>query len=205
MGHGTLGQGWLALSTFCGFFDSLYNRDMDIMLHTCCGPCFLMPFRELQREGHKTLAYYFNPNIHPYSEYLKRCETAADYCATEGVEFREGGYEIENYFSAVVANPEKPVRCHECYRLRLEKTAEAAVRQGVEAVSTTLLVSPYQDHDDIRSVGEAVALAHGLRFFYRDFRLFYRESVAVSRELGMYRQKYCGCVFSERERMLEKK
>ena len=151
------------------------------------------------------LAYYFNPNIHPYSEYLKRSEAAAGYCAAVGVEFQEGGYEIENYFSAVVDTPQKPERCHECYKLRLEETAKAAVEKGIEAISTTLLVSPYQNHDDIRSVGEAVALAHGLQFFYRDFRTFYRESVAVSREMGMYRQNYCGCVFSERERVLERK
>ena len=98
-----------------------------------------------------------------------------------------------------------PDRCRLCYELRLNLTAEKAKREGFDAFTTSLLVSPYQLHDDLRIVGEAIAARAGVNFFYQDWRPFFGASVDLSRRLGMYRQNYCGCIFSEQERILEKR
>lgn len=102
-------------------------------------------------------------------------------------------------------NPPLQNRCtNYCYRTRLEKTAQYAKENGYDSFSTTLLVSPYQKHDDIKRIGEELAEKYGLEFHYVDFRAGYREGQAKARELGLYMQKYCGCIFSEEERFCRK-
>jgi predicted adenine nucleotide alpha hydrolase (AANH) superfamily ATPase len=102
-------------------------------------------------------------------------------------------------------DPAKGGRCLFCYRLRLEKTALLAAREGYEAFSTTLLISPYQNHELLKQIGEDLADRNGIAFLYRDFRPFFREGQRRAREQGYYMQKYCGCVFSEEERYLQKR
>ena len=172
---------------------------MRLLLHTCCGPCAIHPLAYLRQEGHEVHGYFFNPNIHPYTEYRRRKEAVADFAAASNwpVIFAEE-YPIETYFREV-AYREKD-RCRFCYFLRLRQTARVARRGKFDAFTTTLLVSPFQKHDLVREVGQAVAVEFEIPFYYVDFRPGYKQGVHRSRELGLYRQQYCGCLYSEKER-----
>lgn len=172
---------------------------MKVLLHTCCGPCSIHPLEVLRGEGHTVYGYYYNPNIHPYSEYRRRRETLEAYAgAQEWKVIFAPDYPLETYFREVVYREGE--RCRFCYRMRLREAARMARRGKFDAFSTTLLVSPYQKHELILETGEAAGAEYGVPFLYRDFRGGYREAVHRSRALGMYRQQYCGCVFSEKER-----
>lgn len=178
---------------------------MKLLVHVCCGPCFIIPYQEFHRDGFTATAYYFNPNIHPFSEYEHRLETARRYCQDNDVDLIEDRYKLEDYFRAIAGHEKKPERCRKCFQLRLEHTAATAEASGFNAFSTSLLVSPYQQHEDIKATGEALAEKYRVDFIYRDLRPRYHDSVVESRRLEMYRQSFCGCVFSERERILEKR
>ncbi|MCL4441053.1 MAG: epoxyqueuosine reductase QueH [Firmicutes bacterium] len=176
---------------------------MKLLLHTCCGPCSIYPVDVLKGEADVT-GYFFNPNIHPYTEWRARRETLASYARSiELPVMFDDDYLLEEFIRGVV-NRESD-RCSFCYAMRLGRTAEVAAREGFDSFSSTLLVSPYQKHDQIREIGEAVAAETGVSFHYRDFRPGYRGAVERSRELEMYRQKYCGCIYSEKERYCRKK
>lgn len=178
---------------------------MNLLIHICCGPCSIIPLADFKLEDISVSGVYFNPNIHPFSEYERRLGAARQYCEENGVGLIEGPYLVADYFRALAGQLDKPERCRRCFRLRLGRTAEMAKERGFDAFSTTLLVSPYQQHEDLRAAGAAVSGEQGIEFIYRDFRAGYHDSVVESRRLGMYRQSYCGCLFSEHERILEKK
>ncbi|MCR4400683.1 MAG: epoxyqueuosine reductase QueH [Syntrophomonadaceae bacterium] len=172
---------------------------MRVLLHICCGPCATYPVPRLREAGHEVRGFFFNPNIHPYQEYQQRRRSVE--VMAEALDLPlvvDGPYEPEGYFRAVVFREAQ--RCLACYSLRLERAAAVARRGKFEAFSTTLLVSPFQHHELVRAVGESVGARYGLPFLYEDFRPGFRETVTRSRELGLYRQQYCGCLFSEHER-----
>jgi len=170
-----------------------------ILLHICCAPCTIHPLRVLRGEGNEISGLYYNPNIHPYLEYRKRLETLETYAAQAGLPvIREEGYPLEEYLRQVAFREEE--RCSHCYLLRLTRAAQIAKKDRFEAFTTTLLYSRFQKHDLIRAIGEGVAATQGIPFLYRDFREGWPEGVRISREIGMYRQPYCGCIYSERER-----
>lgn len=169
-----------------------------MLLHTCCGPCSIYPVDVLGKEV-ELAGFFFNPNIHPYTEWKARRETLARYAESIGLKMIfDDRYLLEEFIRGVVDR--EGDRCAFCYDLRLRRTARAARENNYDAFSTTLLVSPYQKHGLIRETGETIAREEGVEFIYRDFRPGYREATARSRDLGMYRQKYCGCIFSEKER-----
>lgn len=169
---------------------------MKVMLHACCGPCLLEPLDALTVD-HEVRVAFANPNIHPLAEYVRRRDVMMEYAAGRGIEVDELEYDIEAWESAVgVFGGDVERRCVACFRLRLGMTADLASRSGCDAVATTLTVSPYQDHDAIRRAGEAACSEAGVRFLVTDYRSLYPASVRRSRELGMYRQNYCGCRFS---------
>jgi len=172
---------------------------MRILLHTCCAPCTIFPLKVLRQSGHRVTGYFFNPNIHPYREFHKRQTTLREYARSVGLEalFPEG-YDLEDFLTRT--SPWGAERCRACYRFRLEAAAREGLARSCEAFSTTLLYSRYQKHDWIREAGEEIGSRTGLPFFYSDFRTGWREGVAESRALGLYRQAYCGCIFSEKER-----
>jgi predicted adenine nucleotide alpha hydrolase (AANH) superfamily ATPase len=148
--------------------------------------------------------FWFNPNIHPSTEYRARRDALAQFAAEEGLElFLEDDYGLRSFIAGL--DGDFGNRCAYCYRLRLAKTAARAAERGYGFFSTTLLISPYQQHDLIRSIGEEEAERHGVQFYYRDFRPGFREGQRQARERGLYMQKYCGCVFSEEERYLKEK
>lgn len=143
--------------------------------------------------------HFYNPNIHPHQEYRKRLETLEAYAGQEALTvIREDAYPLEEFFRQVAFREEE--RCRYCYHLRLTRAAQIARRGRFDAFTTTLLYSRFQKHDLIRSIGESVAETQGIPFFYRDFREGWSEGVRISKELGMYRQPYCGCIYSEKAR-----
>ncbi|GAB4273286.1 MAG: epoxyqueuosine reductase QueH [Coriobacteriia bacterium] len=151
-------------------------------------------------QEHDVTIYYYNPNIHPMEEYERRRDVLVDHLETAGVQVLEGEYSPAEWVRAVaVSDLAQGVRCRECFRLRLGETARRAAESGFDAFATTLTVSPYQDQDAIREAGEEAAGRFGVRYVHADFRARYRDSVERSRSLGMYRQKYCGCILSEVE------
>lgn len=174
---------------------------MDLLLHTCCGPCTVYPLSLLRGEGHRVVGYFYNPNIHPYLEFKRRLDTLREFARREGLELvARDGYDLERYLEAALHPPAGETRCHACYRMRLDETARTAREKGFGRFTTTLLVSPYQKHEAVVEAAREAASRHGVDFYYRDFRPGWREGVARSRNLGLYRQPYCGCIFSEMER-----
>lgn len=172
---------------------------MRLLLHACCGPCLLEPLDALAAE-HDVTVVYANPNIHPAEEYARRRDTLLAYARDAGIRVVELPYEPAAWERAVAGHEDDPAeRCPRCYRLRLGMAAEAAAEGGYEAIATTLTVSPYQDQDEVRAAGERAADAAGVAYEHRDFRDRYPQATRRSRELGMYRQRYCGCAPSEAE------
>lgn len=176
---------------------------MNLLLHMCCAPCSIYPLQKLRDEGYAPDGYFFNPNIHPYKEFSRRLETAREFAGKIALTLHvDDNYDLEDFVKRAV-NTDR-TRCVECYELRLRQTAAFALANGYEAFTTTLLVSPYQQHDLIRETAERVAREKNLTFIYYDFREGWQEGVQICREMGLYRQPYCGCVFSERDRYYKK-
>ena len=176
---------------------------MAILLHSCCGPCLTGSYPRLEASAGagSTVLFWENPNIHPFIEYQQRLasfKTAATHFKLEIVQ-GDSAYGLDRFLRAL-DNDFGPGRCAVCYRLRLEATAKAAAKAGIAAFTTTLLISPYQNHELLIKTGEQVAAENGVAFHYTDFRPGFRGSHDTARELGLYRQKYCGCIFSEHDR-----
>ncbi len=177
---------------------------MNILLHSCCGPCATYPVQKLRELGHEVNGFFYNPNIHPYKEYEKRLHTFQEFSEKVGLNTIIKDDDDLMTFLRMTAYREH-MRCQFCYRMRLTETAKYAKDHEYEAFSTTLLVSPYQKHDLIRRIGEELAEEYEIPFFYQDFRPGYREGVNISREMGLYRQPFCGCIYSERDRYRKEK
>ena len=170
---------------------------MKLLLHTCCAPCSVYCIDELRSENIEPTVYWFNPNIHPYMEYKTRRDCLKEYTNSINVNaIFEENYGLDEFCKNVVNSLK--TRCQDyCYPVRLEQTAKYAKENGFDTISTTLLVSPYQKHDIIKELGEVISKKYGVEFLYRDFRVGFREGQAKAREIGLYMQKYCGCIFSE--------
>ncbi len=172
---------------------------MNLLLHICCAPCSLYSWQAFEEKGHNLCGFFFNPNIHPYREFKKRKETLRSLSEQEGKKLIiDERYLLDDYLRAVVHHEEQ--RCELCYRMRLEETARKAKEEGMEGISTTLLISPYQKHGLLREIGERIAAEHGLKFVYEDLRPGFRTSMRLATEKGLYKQGYCGCIYSEKER-----
>jgi predicted adenine nucleotide alpha hydrolase (AANH) superfamily ATPase len=170
-----------------------------ILLHTCCAPCSVYTVKELRREGARVSGYFYNPNIHPFTEFTRRLATLEEYAKVAVMPLAvDSGYELERFLAGAL--PLGKDRCLFCYRMRLERTFEKAAEGGFDALTTTLLYSRYQRHDDIKRIGEELSGTFGIPFLYRDFRTGWQEGIEGSKKLGLYRQQYCGCIFSEKER-----
>jgi len=174
---------------------------MRLLFHCCCGPCSIACVESLIAERVTPTLFWYNPNIHPLAEYQSRLDALTKFSSNQNlplVTINEYGEEL--FLQNIGTETEKPGRCVMCYRLRLEKTAALAVEQGFDAFSTSLLISPYQLHETIQSLGEEMAAKYKVAFLYRDFRPLFRKGQAEARALGLYMQKYCGCVFSGEKR-----
>lgn len=179
-----------------------------ILVHMCCGPCSIIPLKSVLEGEAQVWGYFHNPNIHPFSEFRKRLEAvktlagllAIDIICDEGyrpVEFIKGmkaSIESEERF------PAHGARCGYCYSTRLEATARAARDNGFDFFSSSLLYSRYQDHEKVKGYGFDLAEKYGILFYYEDFRAGWQEGIDLSKDMGLYRQKYCGCIYSRIER-----
>ena len=169
------------------------------LMHCCCAPCSVRCIEDLRGEGIEPTAYWYNPTIHPYQEYKARRDTLVSYAPSIAMALLvDESYGLRPFVKAVAADINH--RCRYCYACRLDRTARYAAENGFESFTTTLLISPYQDHDLIRSLGEQMGKKYGVAFLYRDFRPGFRDGQAKARSLGFYMQKYCGCIFSEEDR-----
>ncbi len=167
---------------------------MKLLLHMCCGPCSTYPIQELLKEDLEIQGFFYNPNIHPLEEHIRRRENVEKLSGITNIpvvyndEFRQDQWEKMRDIGEA--------RCQTCYSLRMEEAARYAHDNDFDAFSTTLLVSPYQKHDLIKKLGEFYAGKYGVKFEYRDFRPGFRQGQQIAKDMGLYRQKYCGCILS---------
>lgn len=181
---------------------------MKILLHACCGPCSLEPVRLLQEAGHDLVLAYMNSNIAPRAEYDRRGDTLRAWAASANIPVAEGVWDNEAWLDRVgvmqLAGGPRSERCRRCYHMRLEEAAAYAASHGFEGLTTTLSVSPYQFTDIIEAELRAVCADYRLEPVFEDFRPYYQQATRRSRDLGMYRQNYCGCLFSAAEAQAER-
>ncbi len=173
---------------------------MKLLLHACCGPCACYPTEKLISDGIDFTLLYFNPNIHPYKEFKRRLAALRE--LAEKKEYKliiDKSYPLEECLRGMLA---EEMRCAYCYKVRMLYVAKYAKENGYDAFTTTLLVSPYQKHELLMVMAEEAAREVGIEFYYQDFREGYQIGVDLSLELELYRQSYCGCIFSERDRYL---
>ena len=181
------------------------NCAMKVLLHICCGPCAIVPVETLRGLGHEVTGFFLNPNIHPASEYLRRREAAQEVARRLGLPMLwRDAYDLPAWLQRLSGRerngPKHPKpRCALCYAQRLEATAEEAALKA-DAFTSSLLYSRFQLHDRIAAIGETAAQLHNIPFFYHDFRTGWQRGIDLSKDWGLYRQTYCGCIFSEQER-----
>jgi len=176
---------------------------MKLLFHICCAPCSVMAIQVLRSKGIDVTGYWYNPNIHPYTEYQNRFNALKSY--SESIQLPlivNDVYGLRMFTKMALEDLDN--RCLGCYDMRLRETAIAAKAGGYDAFSTTLLISPYQKHESLKATGELIAKEVGIPFHYEDFRPYFREGQTIARTLPLYMQKYCGCIFSEEERYLTK-
>jgi predicted adenine nucleotide alpha hydrolase (AANH) superfamily ATPase len=172
---------------------------MKILLHICCAPCAIYPLEVLARARHSVHGLWYNPNIHPYQEFARRMAALDTFATKTGLKvIWDKRYDLEEFFRAVVFREAE--RCRFCYHRRLLATALMARRGKFDAFTSTLLYSRFQNHELIRELGQMVVQEVGVPFYYEDFRKGWAQGAAKTKELGLYKQQYCGCIFSERDR-----
>ncbi len=197
---------------------------MKLLMHMCCGPCSCYPLKKLRAEGFEPVGYFFNPNIHPYQEWDRRLKTAKIFAEKTGMQIiTDESYQLRDFIHRALSaegtvavpragtqnealeflglyKPQKNRRCNMCYSWRLEQAARFAADNGFTAFTSTLFYSIYQQHDVMKRLAEQLANTYGITFYYEDFRPGWQEGIDISLDLGLYRQGYCGCIFSEEER-----
>jgi epoxyqueuosine reductase len=172
---------------------------MRVLLHICCAPCAIMPLDSLRGEGCEVMGLFFNPNIQPYTENQRRLGTARQWAQGEGLKLIvQDEYAPEAWMQMVAFREGQ--RCRLCLHQRLLRAAQVAKKGGFDAFSSSLLFSLRQKHQIIKELGAAVGAERGVEFLYRDWRPLWTQGVQRSQEAGLYRQQYCGCLFSERDR-----
>ena len=183
----------------------LGGRAPSLLLHACCAPCSSYVLEYLSQYFSITL-FYYNPNISPEAEYHKRVGEVERLIAAQPAKYpvrlAEGTYDPERFFEMAKGHetdPERGERCTLCYRMRLEETARYARDNGFEWFTTTLSLSPYKDAERLNAIGAELEKQYGVKYLHSDFkkRGGYLRSIELSRVYGLYRQNYCGCVFSQ--------
>ena len=175
---------------------------MKLLVHICCAPCFSAPYFHLKEEGHEIHGFWYNHNIHPFTEYKKRLETLQEFAEKENIQLIvKDEYELEKFLRKAAFREQE--RCRSCYYERLKYAAIIAKKGNFDAFTTTLLYSKFQKHELIKEIGESLAKEYGIKFYYRDFREYWKEGIKISKEKEMYRQQYCGCIYSERDRYIK--
>lgn len=184
-----------------------------LLLHSCCGPCSSYCIEYLSQYFNITV-FYYNPNIYPDEEYYHRVKEQQrfikEFPTKHPVSFIEGDFDKESFYliaKGLETEPEKGIRCHKCYELRLRRTAEVCKKKSFDFFTTTLTISPMKDSQILNEIGFRLADELGIKWLPSDFKKKegYKRSTELSRNYNMYRQDYCGCVFSYNERQRQKK
>lgn len=188
------------------------GRVPSLLLHSCCGPCSSYCIEYLSQYFNVTV-FYYNPNIYPDDEYYHRVKEQQrfinEFPTKHPVAFIEGDYDKDSFYGIAKGlenEPEKGARCHKCYDLRLRRTAMVAKEKGFDFFTTTLTISPMKDSQVLNEIGMKIAEELEIPWLPSDFkkREGYKRSTELSKEYDMYRQDYCGCVYSYRDRQLQK-
>ena len=174
-----------------------------ILLHICCGPCSIYPVSVLRGRNLAVHGFFYNPHIQPYQEFEKRLTTLRAFAQSVDLPvIIKADYDPETFFRQTAFRETN--RCLYCYSLRLNVAASLAKKSRFDAFTTTLLYSKRQKHELIVSIAEEASRKYGIAFLYTDFRSGWREGQLKAKALGMYRQQYCGCIYSEMERFCPK-
>ncbi|MDA8084566.1 MAG: epoxyqueuosine reductase QueH [Nitrospiraceae bacterium] len=172
---------------------------MKVLMHICCANCSIYPLQKLLLDGMDILGLWFNPNIQPYTEYANRRDALKQLQDIWHLDIEYiDEYPLDAFLKAVAGTGAG--RCEICYTMRLDRTAETARAMNIPAFTTSLLASPYQKFDMINTIGRSAGERHGVCFLEQDMRKGWHLSRGLSKEFGLYRQKYCGCIYSEMER-----
>ncbi len=173
--------------------------DRRILIHTCCAPCLCYPVKVLRAQGLEPWGFWYNPNIHPYTEYAARKQSFIDFTKSEHIRVLwRDQYDIEEFLNQTAFRQE--MRCEYCYSIRLEAVAQFARNGRFTHFTSTLLYSKFQNHQMLKELAENYARKYGVKFYYQDFRAGWEEGIRISKDRGLYRQQYCGCIYSERDR-----
>jgi len=170
-----------------------------ILLHICCAPCAIYPLERLKEEGYEVTGFFYNPNIHPLAEYEQRKKAVENFSKALNLAVIYPEYNPQEFLQLVEGNQQNPGRCAICWELRLRKTALMAKEMSNAYFTTTLLVSPYQDQELLLGIGYNIEEEENVNFYYEDFRSGFRKSHEQAKAAGIYCQKYCGCMYSEKE------
>ena len=175
---------------------------MKALLHICCANCAIYPINNIREEGLEVMGFFYRHNIHPYTECLRRQEALEAYAEQINLKvIYQEDYDLEGFIQNVAFRESE--RCNYCYHDRLRSTALLAKRGKFDYFSSTLLYSKHQQHELIRSMGESIGKSAGVAFLYRDYREGWKEGIECSKQMGLYRQHYCGCIYSEKERFFK--
>ncbi|OGN98420.1 MAG: hypothetical protein A2Y58_02390 [Chloroflexi bacterium RBG_13_51_52] len=176
----------------------------NLLIHVCCAHCAAYTVEHWQHQDYEAEGFWYNPNIHPFTEHQNRLESMKSLAKEINLPLTIAeGYDMPEYFRRVAGHEKE--RCDKCFELRLSKTAEIAREKGFDAFTTTLLISPHQKHDLIKVIGDKVAAEKGVTFLYADLRKRYSDSRHITKPMDLYRQQYCGCVYSEWERYTQER
>ena len=168
---------------------------MKLLVHACCGPCVTYIADSFnKRDSIEYKCLYFNPNIHPLEEHLRRKEALGQIASNLDFEVEYDDMFLQERWEQWTGTMDE--RCDMCYSIRMRETAKRAKEQGYDGFTTSLLISPYQAHDRIRRIAEEAAKESGVEFYYEDFRPHFREGQRMARGFQVYMQKYCGCICS---------
>lgn len=182
----------------------MQNQDNKILLHACCAICSGYPVSYLKDAGYSVVVYFYNPNIHPIDEYERRLNAERTLCSYFGVELIEDEYSPDEFFECAKGlenEPEKGKRCDKCFELRLRRAAQKAKELGIKTFTTSIVISPHKNFKKLSEIGQRVADEYGIDYLAQDFKKQdgFLKTNKISRELSLYRQNYCGCVFSIRK------
>ncbi|MDD4874565.1 MAG: epoxyqueuosine reductase QueH [Dehalococcoidales bacterium] len=173
--------------------------DISLLIHCCCAHCTAYTVKYWQEQGYNINALWYNPNIHPYIEHQNRLEAMKTLSNNIGFNLIVvEGYDFIEYFRRVAGHEAE--RCQYCFDIRLRKAVEVALGQGIKAFTSTLLISPHQKHDVLINISSKLAQDSNIEFLYADLRKRYSDSRHITKPMKLYRQQYCGCLYSEWER-----
>ena len=175
-------------------------KNRKLLLHACCAPCAIYPVEEAKKDGLDITAFFYNPNIHPPKEHDKRKNECDKFFKLEDTGMISPEYGASDYFVKITEDENPPERCAMCWDIRMEKSAVFAKDKNFDLFTTTLLGSPYQNHETLREICERLSKEKRIDFYYKDFREGFRAAHKLAKGKGMYCQNYCGCVFSIVER-----